>query len=80
MFVGLPPRVLAAAAASGRLEVAFEGGADAFFNQGTNGRWVGTLTDDQLRRYADHVADGLPADAAEWLEHGSLRLGVRPGG
>jgi aryl sulfotransferase len=69
-----------AAAASGRLELAFEGGADSFFNQGTNGRWVGALTDAQLARYLEHVADGLPADAAEWLEHGSLHLGVVPGG
>ena len=68
-----------AAAASGRMELAFEGGAAAFFNKGTNGRWVGRLTDDQIERYLDHVTDGLPDDAAEWLEHGSLRLGARPG-
>lgn len=68
-----------AAAASGRMDLAFEGGAAAFFNQGTNGRWVGRLTDRQVERYLDHVADGLPADAAQWLEHGSLRLGARPG-
>ncbi len=69
-----------AAATSGRLELGFEGGAHSFFNKGTNGRWVDTLTDDQIDRYLDHVADGLPADAAEWLEHGSLHLGSRPGG
>ena len=70
----------AAAASVGMLDLGFEGGADAFFNQGTNGRWAGTLTDEQIQRYLDHVADGLPADASEWLEHGSLRLGMRPGG
>ncbi len=42
------------------MELAFEGGAAAFFNQGTNGRWVGRLTDDRFERYLDHVADGLP--------------------
>jgi aryl sulfotransferase len=70
----------AAAAASGTLDLGFVGGADAFFNKGTNGRWVGVLTDAQVDRYLRLVADGLPDDAAPWLEHGSRRLGVRPDG
>ncbi len=49
----------------------------SFFHQGTNGRWVGVLTEAQLARYDAMVAT-LPADAAEWLEHGSIALGHRP--
>lgn len=59
------------AAASDRVGLAFEGGADAFFNQGINGRWRATFTADQLERYDQLVAEGLPDDAARWLEHGS---------
>lgn len=62
------------------IDGAFEGGADAFFYKGTNGRWREMLTDAQLERYQRMVADELPADAATWLEHGSLALGERPGG
>lgn len=68
----------AAASAVGVLELAFDGGADAFFNQGTNGRWSDVLTEPQIDRYLRHVHEGLPADAADWLEHGSLVLGTRP--
>lgn len=59
------------------LDFVFAGGADSFFNRGTNGRWRGVLTDDQLGRLASMSAS-LPPDAAEWLEHGSLALGRRP--
>jgi aryl sulfotransferase len=65
------------AADAGLHDLGFEGGAASFFHQGTNGRWVGVLTDDQLARYDAMVAE-LPADAAEWLGHGSLALGRRP--
>lgn len=60
------------------MELAFEGGAAGFFFQGTNGRWRDVLTPEQLDRYDCLVADGLPADAARWMEHGSLALGERP--
>lgn len=56
----------------------FEGGADSFFHKGTNGRWREALTPTQIQRVERLVADGLPGDAAEWLEHGSLALGRRP--
>ena len=65
------------AATAGLHDLGFEGGAVSFFHQGTNGRWRGVLTDAQLARYDDMVAS-LPADAAGWLEHGSLALGHRP--
>jgi len=65
------------AAGAGLHDLGFEGGAESFFHQGTNGRWVGVLTEAQLARYDAMVAT-LPADAAEWLEHGSIALGHRP--
>ena len=63
---------------SSRVAMIFENGADAFFHKGTNGRWRGTLTQEQLDRYDALVAAGLPADAAHWLETGSLATGTRP--
>ncbi|TFH20636.1 MAG: hypothetical protein E4H05_01860 [Acidimicrobiales bacterium] len=63
---------------SGRVNVIFENGADSFFHKGTNGRWRDVLTQEQLERYDALVADGLPADAAQWLESGSLATGTRP--
>jgi aryl sulfotransferase len=60
----------ALAASSGGLVTRFDGGADSFFHKGTNGRWVGVLTDDQLRRYDEHVDEGLTPDAAVWLANG----------
>ena len=65
------------AASAGLHDLGFVGSADSFFHQGTNGRWRGVLTESQLARYADMVAE-LPLDAAEWLEHGSIALGRRP--
>jgi aryl sulfotransferase len=65
------------AAEAGGHDIVFEGGAEAFFHQGGSGRWEGVLTDEQLARYADMVAE-LPAEAAAWLEHGSVALGRRP--
>jgi aryl sulfotransferase len=64
--------------ASPILSDSFEGGANAFFNAGTNGRWRGVLTDAQLQRHDDLVREFLSDDAAAWLEHGSLALGRRP--
>ena len=66
------------AATAGLHDRGFVGGATSFFHRGTNRRWVGVLTDAQLARYDAMVAT-LPADAAEWLEQGSLALGCRPG-
>jgi len=62
---------------AGLHDLGFDGGAKSFFHQGTNGRWRGVLTEAQLARYDAMVAT-LPADAAEWLEHGSIALGHRP--
>jgi aryl sulfotransferase len=67
-----------AAAATGGLVERFEGGAESFFNKGTNGLWVDVLSDEQLGRYRRHVSEGLDSQTADWLEHGSLALGRRP--
>jgi len=62
----------------GPFELIFEGGVKSFLHKGTNGRWHDVLTDDEVALYRRRVAEVLPADAAEWLEHGSLALGQRP--
>ncbi len=68
----------AEAKAIGGLESVFEGGADAFYFKGTNGRWRDALTAAQIARYQALVEETLADDAAIWLEHGSRELGVRP--
>jgi aryl sulfotransferase len=51
----------------------FRGGAQTFFNKGTNGRWRDTLTDDDLALYRP-LMQRLPADAARWMEEGAVAL------
>ena len=62
----------------GPYEFVFNGGADSFLFKGTNGRWRDVLTTSELDRYAAHVAETLPSDAATWLEHGAIASGIRP--
>ena len=50
--------------------VPFEGGAQSFLFQGTNGRWRDVLDGAELEAYAKRVEEVLPPDAAAWLEHG----------
>jgi aryl sulfotransferase len=59
------------------IAMVFDGGVDAFFHRGTNRRWEGVLSETQLERL-DRMVATLPADAAAWLEQGSLALGSRP--
>ncbi len=63
---------------AGRINMVFQNGADSFFHKGTNGRWRDVLTPAQLDRYDAMVTAGLPAEAAQWLESGSLANGARP--
>jgi aryl sulfotransferase len=51
---------------------AFRGGANTFFNKGTNGRWQGVLTSDDLAMYDNAVARELTTDCHQWLENGRL--------
>jgi aryl sulfotransferase len=53
----------------------FDGGAESFLFKGTNERWRGVLTDDELARYESRVAELLPPDAVAWLENGGLLSG-----
>lgn len=50
-----------------------------FFHAGRNGRWRGVLTDDDLQLYQDVTSRSLTADAARWLEEGSLAVGYPHG-
>ena len=51
-------------------ESQFIGGADTFLYKGTNGRWHGELTDDELARYDVAVAEYLTPECATWLAGG----------
>lgn len=48
----------------------FEGGHGRFLNKGTNNRWRGELTDEDLALYRARVEAELSPDLADWLEHG----------
>jgi len=56
----------------GLAEQAFKGGADAFLHKGTNERWRSVLTDEDLADYRAAIEASVPADLANWLEHGRL--------
>ena len=49
----------------------FKGGAHTFINKGTNGRWRGVLTNEDLVLYARAMSATLPPDCAKWLESGA---------
>ncbi|MEO0870832.1 MAG: sulfotransferase domain-containing protein [Pseudomonadota bacterium] len=49
---------------------AFKGGADTFLHKGTNERWRGILTQQDLADYRAAIAARAPADLANWLENG----------
>lgn len=49
----------------------------SFFHRGTNRRWEGVLTDEQVARYRQCAAERLEPSLARWLEHGR-RVGGAP--
>jgi aryl sulfotransferase len=51
-------------------ESRFKGGAQTFIFKGTNGRWKGVLSPEELRLYRETVTKVLTPDCAAWLEHG----------
>mmetsp|Transcript_1875 Transcript_1875/g.2983 ORF Transcript_1875/g.2983 Transcript_1875/m.2983 type:complete len:320 (-) Transcript_1875:198-1157(-) len=55
----------------------FEGGGKTFINKGTNGRWKGVLTPEQLRKYDEVVAAKLDPDCAAWLAGGEAAFPLR---
>ncbi len=48
----------------------FRGGGETFMNKGTNGRWRGVLTEEELEQARAAVERELTPDCASWLEHG----------
>lgn len=50
-------------------------GHQRFLNKGTNGRWKGVLTQDDIARYEKLIDASLTRSAANWLEHGRLVAG-----
>lgn len=49
----------------------FHGGKATFINKGTNGRWRGVLSEEQLAKYDALVASKLTPDCAAWLAGGN---------
>jgi len=46
------------------------GGAQRFINKGTNGRWKGVLTKEELNLYEEAATNQLDPDSKQWLEFG----------
>jgi aryl sulfotransferase len=49
------------------------GGAQRFLHKGTNGRWRGVLTPEELERYEQEASAQLDPDARQWLASGTCR-------
>jgi aryl sulfotransferase len=60
----------------GPFEEIFDGGTESFIFKGTNGRWRGVLSPDELEAYDRHVAGLLTPQAAAWMAGG--RRAVAP--
>ena len=52
-------------------EVLLENGAETFINQGTNGRWIGRLSEKDVGRYEEKAISELDIECAEWLANGA---------
>ena len=48
----------------------WEGGATTFINKGTNGRWQGTLTQEEICAYEQRAREELGTECAAWLADG----------
>jgi aryl sulfotransferase len=48
----------------------WDAGAQVFINQGVNGRWTGTLTQDEIAAYEARAVDELGPECARWLATG----------
>jgi aryl sulfotransferase len=57
-----------------RADHVWTGGPTTFVFQGTNGRWKGVLSPEELALYAHTVETVLPPACAAWLEHGRAAL------
>jgi aryl sulfotransferase len=54
----------------------FQEGAQNFFFKGTNGRWRGVLTAEEVAMYEETAARVLTPDCRAWLEQGRIGLEV----
>ena len=50
------------------------GGAQRFIHKGTNGRWKGVLTNEELDLYEQTAAERLDPESKEWLEVGAFAI------
>jgi aryl sulfotransferase len=50
------------------------GGAQRFINKGTNGRWKGVLTKEELDMYEETATNQLSQDSKQWLGFGASVL------
>ena len=48
----------------------WDAGAQVFINKGTNGRWVGTLTPEDVAEYEERAVQELGPECARWLATG----------
>lgn len=58
-----------------QLSLLFEGGGKRFINQGTNERWRGVLTADDIKRYEEVRDKEMEPALARWLDSGALIAG-----
>jgi aryl sulfotransferase len=61
-----------AAASDGLLTWVFKDGAQTFFFKGTNGRWRGQLSDEELAMYDETATRVLTPECRAWLEQGRV--------
>jgi aryl sulfotransferase len=59
-----------AAKVAPRAEQTWEGGATTFIHRGTNGRWIDTLTPEEVAAYEAHALRELGPASAGWLATG----------
>ena len=52
----------------------FDGGMQSFIYKGTNERWRGELTAEDIRKYEDAAKAYLDPDCVRWLETGEASL------
>lgn len=56
------------------LGVVFREGANTFYHKGTNGRWRGMLTPEDVQRYEDLARANLSPECAHWVATGEMTL------
>jgi aryl sulfotransferase len=60
--------------AEGQLKQTFKQGADTFFNKGTNGRWREVLSQPEIARCDEIMAQKLTPDCAHWVKTGEMPI------